>query len=97
MSESDQLPIPETAKMDARSLEVLRVWIAENDQHVALRSGTWNDPAAWGIMLSDLMHHIADSYSDSSGWEHAAVLARIKEGFNAEQESPTDRPTGEFI
>ena len=54
MAHTDQLAIPAAARQDARSFELLRVWIAKEDQHVSLRAGAWKDPAAWGIVLADL-------------------------------------------
>jgi hypothetical protein len=58
MAQNDQLLIPEAAKRDQKSFELIRVWVAENSQHVSLRAGVWKDPA-WGIMLADLARHIA--------------------------------------
>ncbi|HTV73898.1 MAG TPA: DUF5076 domain-containing protein [Candidatus Acidoferrales bacterium] len=94
MSERDELPIPDTARQDPNSGEILRVWIANKDQQVVLRMGLWKDPAAWGIMLRDLMRHIADAYHQEQGLDHKKTLQRIKAGFDAETSSPTDRPTG---
>jgi len=61
MAQSDQLQIPEAATQDPKSCELLRVWVANKGQHVSLRAGVWKDPAAWGIMLSDLMQHVANA------------------------------------
>jgi hypothetical protein len=94
MSESDSLPVPDDARKDPRSFELLRVWVANNDQHVSLQWGAWEDPAAWGIMLSDLMHHIANAYHQDRGLDLAATLERIKAGLQAELSSPTDDPSG---
>jgi len=60
---------------------------------VALQTGVWDDPAAWGIMLSDLMHHIADAYQRERRLDPVTTLARIKAGLDAELSSPTDRPS----
>jgi hypothetical protein len=59
-----------------------------------MRTATWKDPAAWGIMLVDLAKHIASAYEQSGGLNQAAALSRIKQGFDTEWESPTDRPSG---
>jgi hypothetical protein len=56
----EELGVPEAAKADSGSFEVLRVWIAKKGQHVSLRVGVWEDPAAWGILLVDLIRHIAN-------------------------------------
>jgi hypothetical protein len=54
MSTVKQLEIPPAATRDKAGFEVLRVWIAEKGQHVSIRSGAWEDPFAWGIVLADL-------------------------------------------
>jgi hypothetical protein len=93
MAENDQLLIPDAAKQDPKSFELLRVWVANKGQHVSLRTGVWKDPAAWGIMLSDLIQHIANAYQDE-GLDRLKTLQRIKAGLDAELAKPTDRPTG---
>ncbi len=94
MADSDQLLIPDAAKADARSFELLRVWIANKGQHVSLRVGTWSDPAAWGIMLADLARHIVNSYDQDMALDRLKTLQRIKDAFDAELTKPTDNPTG---
>jgi hypothetical protein len=68
MSEKDELVIPGEAKRDVNSFEVLRVWIANNGQHVSLKVGVWKDPTAWGIMLADLAGHIAKYINKTLAW-----------------------------
>lgn len=94
MSEADVLAVPEPARRDARSFEVLRVWLADGNQHVSLRAGVWEDPAAWGLMLADLARHIANAYEQEQRLTKAAVLERIKMGLDAELSKPTDYPKG---
>jgi hypothetical protein len=93
MAENDQLLIPDAAKKDAKSFELLRVWVANKGQHVSLRTSVWKDPFAWGVMLSDLMQHIANAYQDE-GFDRLKTLQRIKAGLDAELAHPTDQPTG---
>lgn len=94
MSDRDQLPIPDAATSDPKSIELLRVWAANKGQHVSLRVGIWNDPAVWGIMLADLAKHVANSYQESRGLDRLKTLQRIKAGLDAELASPTDDPSG---
>ena len=84
MSERDQLVVPSAARADSKSFEVVRVWIANRGQHVSLRVGVWQDPAAWGIMLVDLVRHVATAYQQEYGLERKEVLQRIREGLDAE-------------
>ena len=78
------------------AVEVLRCWVSGGTFHVSLRHDAWSDPAAWGIALADLARHVARARASS---EIAArdVLNRVREGFDAELDSPTDEPTGHFL
>ena len=96
MGSEKVLSIPSAAQRDKASFEVLRVWIAEQSQHVSIRSGAWEDPFAWGIVLADLARHIALAHKlQSEGTDEDAFMARLLEGFQAEIENPTDEPEGE--
>src|ERR1700688_3200939 len=100
MPSAKHLDIPAAATRDKAAFEVLRVWIAEQGQHVSIRSGAWEDPFAWGIVLADLARHIAlahelqDQKADKKV-DKEAFLDRLLEGFTAEIDSPTDEPEGE--
>lgn len=89
---SQELQPPPIAASNPQAIEILRVWAAPGSpQQVALRTA-WKDPAAWGLLLVDLARHVARAY-EQEGLLQAATLARIREGFDAEWSSPTDRPT----
>jgi len=99
MPVAKHLEIPPAAAQDKAAFEVLRVWVAEQGQHVSLRSGAWEDPFAWGIVLADLARHIALAHKLQPGKKSvdpAAFLERLIEGFHAEIENPTDEPEGEI-
>ena len=92
------LDIPPVAQRDKQSFELLRVWIAESGQHVSLRSGVWDDPAYWGVMLADLARHIVEAHTladDTLDGED--FLERLRQGFENEMDSSTDEATGEII
>ena len=96
MGSEKVLSIPPVAQRDKASFEVLRVWIAEQGQHVSIRSGAWEDPFAWGIVLADLARHIANAHQlQSAAIDKDAFLDRLLEGFEAEIDNPTDEPEGE--
>ena len=76
---------------DATASEVLRVWAAPGSpQQLTLRT-TWKDPGAWGLVLADIARHAANAYGNE-GADPKAVLARIRELFDAEMFDPTDEP-----
>lgn len=95
MSQKDSLPIPAAASRDPRSLEVLRVWIANGEQHVALAFGMWEDPSAWGLLLADLARHIAEAHAQQDdGVDAEDFLEQIRAGLEAELDAPTDEVSG---
>jgi hypothetical protein len=97
MDSNKYLAAPPAASRDASSFELLRVWIAEQGQHVSLRSGVWEDAFAWGIVLADLARHIVHAESLArKGLDQDAYLKRMLEGFEAEIESPTDDAEGQL-
>jgi hypothetical protein len=98
MSGNKYLDPPPAAVRDKASFELLRVWVAEQGQHVSLRPGTWDDPFAWGIVLADLARHIVNAEAmHRKNFDEDAFLERMLEGFRAEIESPTDDPEGEIM
>jgi hypothetical protein len=92
MAQKNQLAIPDVAARDPRSFEILRVWIADDNQQISLRAGVWEDPAAWGLMLADLARHIVNTYQPAAAQDREQILNRIKLGFEVELQSPTDTP-----
>jgi hypothetical protein len=57
----------------------------------------FEDPAAWGVLLADIAHHIANALAESEGTDRAAVLAAIRRAFEVETRTPTDEHTGRFM
>lgn len=92
-----QLPIPDQAASDSKAIELVRVWAANGQQHVTLATGLWDDPANWGIMLVDLVKHIANAYEQTNGTSRSDTIARIKAGLDAEWSHATDDPKGEIL
>ncbi len=96
-SMATELQIPPGARSDSQARELLRVWVAHGQQHVSLASDAWEDPAAWGIMVVDLCKHMAQAVSLSTGRDRSEVLSRIRAGFDAEWNAPTDIPSGRLL
>jgi hypothetical protein len=90
----NQLRIPDSAVGDPKAFEVARVWVAHGAEHVTLRFDAWKNPAAWGIVLADLMRHLVNAYEQDMGSDRDATFRQIRAGFEAEIDSPTDKPTG---
>jgi Domain of unknown function (DUF5076) len=97
MGAGNTLNIPPAAQRDKASFEVMRVWVAEQGQHVSIQSGAWDDPFAWGIVLADLARHISLAHKlQNPATDTNAFLERLLDGFHAEIDNPTDEPEGEI-
>ncbi|OOG36817.1 hypothetical protein B0E51_17795 [Rhodanobacter sp. C05] len=85
-----ELPLPPIAQQ-VGACEVLRAWSGDNLQ-VVLET-TWQDPAAWGLLLVDIARHVARAYADAGNISEAAALTCVKAGFDAEWSEATDLGT----
>lgn len=92
-----ELPIPPQAAGSDKARELLRVWAADGKQHVSIAAGIWKDPESWGIMIVDLMKHLANAYEEAQGLPTSETLKRIRSGIDAESAFPTDSPTGGML
>jgi hypothetical protein len=97
MKKTPELPIPPAALRGSNANELARIWAVDGTQHVSLATGQWDDPACWGIMLVDLMRHIAHAYELEGKRNPIDTLERIREGFEAEWNSPTDTAQGGLL
>lgn len=89
---------PPEALTDPKAVEFARIWAAHSQQHVSLRVEQWkHNPGVWGIMLSDLAHHVANAYEQEGVGTREEVLQVIVSVFLAEFAEPTDTPTGGML
>jgi hypothetical protein len=89
-----ELVIPPIAAADPGARELIRVWTADSSQHVSIAADSWEDAAAWGIVLVDLARHISRAYEQMGKGAARATLDRIRAGFDAEWSQATDLPQG---
>lgn len=93
-----ELVIPPDAQTDPHAVELARIWVANQQQHVSLRTSQWNaNPDIWGMMLCDLARHLANAYEADGVGTHEEILNAIVSRFLDELGYPTDEPTGGFI
>lgn len=97
-----ELPIPPAAKSDPQSLEMIRVWLARGKLHCVLNVGFWeaqglDERRAWGILLADMLHHVANAHEAEYGRDPRETLALIGEALAAELYRPTSPRGGEFL
>jgi hypothetical protein len=94
----NQLPVPPSARSDKNAREMLRAWAAHEGLHSSLNVDSWGleERTVWGIILTDLVRHVADVLSEAKGWDQAETVQEIWRVFNAELDKPTADPSGKF-
>jgi len=80
----NELQIPEAAKKDKRSFEILRVWAAFEQQHVTIHSGLNGSAKDFGYLLAELAIHGSKLYAERSEADEFDMLKEILDGFNHE-------------
>jgi len=93
---ANELVIPTEAELDTKAGELLRAWVVKGALHCSLKPTVWPDPGNWGILLADVARHVARAMQLHDGRLPTETIARITHVFNAEIETPTDKPNGEF-
>lgn len=96
-----ELPIPPVA-LEHRSVEMLRVWLANDKVHVSLNIGFWeerdlDERSCYGILLADIIHHIANAHHEQYGHDIGETFERVKTAFLAEIGHSTSDHIGEFV
>ena len=56
---------------------MLSVWVNDESPTILVRSDAWKDPAAWGILLADVVRTVALQYSETAGRAVDYVESRI--------------------
>ena len=95
------LIVPPAAQRDEGAVQMLGAWIAENGLHCSINIGMWHDsgqdePVAWGILLSDVIRHIAAATHDQYGFDKAGTISAIIDSLHAELDEPTSDTEGSF-
>jgi hypothetical protein len=83
-----ELPLPPIAQQP-EAHEVLRLWSAADLPQQCVLATTWDDPAAWGLLLVDIARHAARAYAADAAFTEEEALARIKAGFDVEWDTST--------
>ena len=96
------LPLPPAAKSDPQALEMIRVWVAKEGLHTALRVGSWHDRGmdeadAWGVLLSDVIRHVAEAHEEATGRDRRETAVAIREALEREIMKPTSGVRGSFV
>lgn len=95
------LVIPPAAQRDENAVQMLSAWIAERGLHCTMNVGMWeseghNEPAAWGVLLADVVRHLANAIQSERGVNAAATVEGIVDSLLEELNNPTSKASGEF-
>jgi hypothetical protein len=100
---SKELPLPPAASADAKSIEMIRVWIAQKKLHTVVNIGHWqengmnDERAAWGLLLADMIRHIANAHEKRYHRDPRESVQMIRDAFEMEISNPTSSHPGEFV
>ncbi len=100
-----ELDIPVETAGDGDAVEMARIWIAHEGLHVSLLLGMWEDARdtevderhAWGELLADTVHHIANGLAQSHDWDKEQTAAQITRAFLQCIELPDGTITGGYV
>lgn len=90
-----QVPVEVTGEPDA--WEIARIWKTSEGQTVLLSPANRWGPEEWGVMLSDLAQHVANSKNLNKGTDKADFLKKLKKQLDKEWQSPTDTMEGRLM
>ena len=98
MSDSRECQIPPEALTDSNRRELLRAWVANGSLHCSLCiPDDWPEPEHWGVVLSDVMRHVADAYQKQHGIEFGETIRQIQEQIAVQLDSQTRDVGGDFV
>lgn len=80
----NELVIPPAALADKEAFEILRVWAANNEQHVTIHSQLNGGASEFGYLLAQLAYHGSKLYAQRFNQPEVKVLDQILERFNEE-------------
>jgi hypothetical protein len=90
---------PIEGELPENAVELLRAWVIDGNLHCQLNIGPADEDAAvvFAILLSDVARHVADAMQRMQGVPVAETLAKLRQHFNAELNSPTAETKGGFV
>lgn len=95
------LTIPPAAQRDETSIQMISAWVAERGLHCTLNIGMWeaeghDESKAWGILLADVVRHVANAIEESNGGDADMVTTKIIQSLMSELDCPTSKAGGRF-
>src|SRR5690606_14945697 len=84
----EQLEIPPEAMSDPEAFELLRLWAAHEQLHVAIRSDLGGGAEDFGELLADLFEHASRMFAQRDGVPLAECRELMLQDFLRRVESP---------
>lgn len=93
---------PDAVERDPDAVEMASIWIAEGGLHCTLKIGMYEDNninewEVWGLLLSDVIRHIANGLHQSYGYDRSESERTILEYLLKEIDIPTSDLNGSII
>jgi Domain of unknown function (DUF5076) len=94
----NELTVPPQARSDKNAQEMVRAWVVNGGLQCSLNVDSKGDqePIFWGILLTDIVRHVANAMRDARGWNAQETITEIRRVFNAELDDPTAEASGYF-
>jgi hypothetical protein len=67
---------------DPKATEIARVWGSSDGEYVSLNPHLYPDPASWGLMLVDLVRHVANALQQSRRMDARKAEREIRRSFD---------------
>ena len=79
----------------------MRIWLANEMVYCVLNIGFWeerfDERECWGILLADVMHHIANAHQSEYGRDPTETLNIIRAMLEKELMRPTSDRLGDVV
>jgi hypothetical protein len=85
----NELPAPPDAASDPHATELLRAWVIDQAVHCTLNCGAFEDSATWGILLADLIQHVADALHEQEGRDRGTTIKTIRAALDQALDAPS--------
>jgi hypothetical protein len=82
---------------------MLRAWVAEKGLHCSIKVGMYRNATnfeeedAWGILLADIIRHIADAMHKKFGCDKEKTIEKVVKSMIGELKLPTSVAVGDFL
>jgi hypothetical protein len=88
-----ELAFPPQVIGNDQAVEVLRTWIVDGGLSVSLRANVFADIDTWGLVLVDILRHVARAHEAEGEGDFEGNINKILAMFEAEIGHPTDMGT----